>query len=588
MEYPKLSQILEENMFWQDRIPAILKNRTNEVYDRNYYYNVRSRTLLDALRATVTNYYGSQNRGYNTIAMLCTLITDKKVELVPAYRLISSGEAETLELNQIIERDNQNMSTNAQHIYLCHVPKGKSYLKTLLDRHQELTRIPQIEQFCIEDAQHFVRIYKGYGWMHPEDIVIFSDRFTKEFIQMIFIMLPNLLNLVEITATEEHALTEEETAYNNKIRQLRIIFEHLYSVYIETKTKVDRYDSQNLRAQLNAFAEQIKAYVDLFDFVRPALNSFTEHLANAKNENAQRYLNTELDRINSSITTYENNLSEAYKKRAHIQRELLLNKQCSPEDVKPFIETIENTNAFEILSTTKDKMSLRVTAPLQYFVDSDFVAYENNPESEYNRIYRNQDLLRSILHKIFVTREYKLLVQAVIELRINDGYNDDPLYICARSTWDDYTQFPNPHLYHHDCWGPAKTEMKRNACAGNFELVAMQMVAAVQTINVAERASFVNGLLYDLINENYMGKATFIDETGTKRTYKEMLEHETLIRKAEILHAAEETINNSTNGAYAQFIISEDDANENENEDADINDDYTDYDDDENEDDEEE
>ncbi|MBQ8043959.1 MAG: hypothetical protein IJ272_07425, partial [Clostridia bacterium] len=292
------------------------------------------------------------------------------------------------------------------------------------------------------------------------------------------------------------------------------------------------------------------------------------------NDNAKKYLTQELNRIQSDIKTFETKLETRYNEQLRIQQNLAATNNVTAEDVKPFIDTINNTKAIEVLAATDSEMRLRITAPLQYFTSSDFERYEKNISSAYNQRFMGGGeiaILRNILHKIFVTREYKLLVQGIIKLRINTGYYDTILSANAQAhELTDFTEFPNPHLYHHNCWSAARNEITKNLCEGNYELVVMQMVAAVQSVNVAEHASFVNGLLDDIKNSNLVrtkGLFHVIDSTGKHYTYAEIIAHETALQREDAVKAAKATLTNNPKEGYSQIEIPDDDANwEEENE----------------------
>ena len=88
--------------------------------------------------------------------------------------------------------------------------------------------------------------------------------------------------------------------------------------------------------------------------------------------------------------------------------------------------------------------------------------------------------------------------------------------------------------------------MNKNIYEGNYELVVMQMIAAVQSVNVAENASFVSGLLGDIKNSSTLRDLlTFIVKTpeGTKElNYQQILEYEHNLTQQTILQQAKETI----------------------------------------------
>ena len=244
----------------------------------------------------------------------------------------------------------------------------------------------------------------------------------------------------------------------------------------------------------------------------------------------------------------------------NLQRRIAAAVLITDDDVKPFMQTLRETKAIEILEMDNTRLVLKITAPFQYFTPSDLETLENNKNSDYYRYIISKPYLKDLLHKVFVTQEYKLLAQGIIKLEINDNdYSDTPLSINARTySLDEFTEFPNPHLFHHNCWAAAKQEMTKNICAGNFELVVMQMVAAVQSVNLAEHASFINGFVYDIVNNSRMRNlATFVDKDGNTYNYTQMLDKIEQEENAKVLAEAKEIIDSAE--GYVQIELPDDD-----------------------------
>lgn len=572
----RLNEVLEDSSYWQGA-PAALRNaiesRTNNSI--SYYHGCRSRSLAVVLNR-MTRYYNTINP-YKVLLGLCSLMLgDKQIKIASQYNTISSEQAETITLSNIIA-DLPTPRPDSININFYHIAKGKSFLKKCLDESTiPLNRVKKIEALCIENTSHFVRVYVGLG-AAPNDITVFSDNFTQKLVQTILIMIPNILNIAPITKDELIAAGYPEDSleavningapqqlYNQRATCLINFFEYLYALY-QDKHSIDSDEvKSNIKQTLTILLTQ---FSDKFDWVSKHLNSFTARLAKVKNDNAARYFNNELETCNSNIKRLETDLSIYYDRKAKAQRALTVNKNASEEDVKPFIDTINNTKAIEVISASENNMILRITAPLQYFNESDFEAYERNTRSDYNQLYQTYPTLKRILHKIFVTREYKLLVQGVIKLALDTRtYTNNILEAHASSELSDYNNFPNPHLYHHDCWNAAKTEIDKNICEGNYELVVMQMVAAVQSVNVAEHPSFVNGLLHDFRSASYSTLVQILDKDNVKHNWTDIIAIEQQLQKEEQIKEAEEKIASAkeNNSGYTQVVISEEEITENE------------------------
>ena len=440
-----------------------------------------------------------------------------------------------------------------------YIPKGKSYLKPVLDSLESPKRLKQIETYCILNSQHFIRIFENFNSSGANTITVFSDYYNDDLIYTLWTMLPHLMKITIHESDTE--LTEEQILHNTRTTILYEFFNSIYKIFQNSNPNELTVD------EINAFKQEIlqitTKYAEQFDFISKALSSFTTRLSKIKNEIANSYYVRELNNAVSNISRYEQNLENEYARKNKLERLLISIKQTSDEDIKPLIDCITSSKAIEILSTSNREMILRITAPLQYFQETDFEAYEKNPSSMYNEYFRKEPTLQKVFHKVFVTREYQLMLQAVIHLQIQEAFNETPLRFYAErySSHPDLTQFPNPHLYHHDCWGNAKSEMHKNIYEGNYELVVMQMIAAVQSVNVAENASFVSGLLGDIKNSQTLRDLlTFVIKTpeGTKElNFQQILEYEHNLEQQTILQQAKEAIEQNPQ-TYTQVELPDD------------------------------
>ena len=239
---------------------------------------------------------------------------------------------------------------------------------------------------------------------------------------------------------------------------------------------------------------------------------------------------------------------------------LLANRQVSPADVQPLLDLIGQSDYIEIIDTTPTSLKIRITAPLQYFTENDFVSYENNENSEYNRHFKNK-VDKTILHKLFVTRDYQLLAEGIVTIALNNSWNtySSPIsFEAQRGGIEDFKNFPNPHLYHHNCWSAAKTEIMKNLNKDQYDLVVLQMIAAIQTINIAEHASFVNGLLNDFDTRIFHEKMHFIDKDKNTYTYGELYDKiKKEIQQGEVQEAAK-IIEEAPKDEYTQVELPDD------------------------------
>jgi hypothetical protein len=98
--------------------------------------------------------------------------------------------------------------------------------------------------------------------------------------------------------------------------------------------------------------------------------------------------------------------------------------------------------------------------------------------------------------------------------------------------------------------------MLKNISEGNYELVVMQAVAAVQSVNVAEHASFVTHFLYDFRQLNLQDLIYIVDENGIEKPLSEMLKIEQQLKQEQLQKTLQEQT--STTNKYTQIEIPDD------------------------------
>ena len=554
MSNNKLRQLIANGNFIRQCVDPQLQTVIKNNFNFQSWFSCASRTLTSALNHIWC--YSSHSNASQLLYGMCGLLKNNpQLNIYPNYLTINTEEAAELETNFNTILRYPNISTQKFNIVLYHIPKGKSFLKPILDRTYDDLRLRQIETYGINNTQHFLRIYKNFNSSGENTITIFSDQYSEEFMYILWTMLPHLM---QIRMHETDEITPEIEAHNKRTQLLYQIFEVFFNALNDPSTQ--EYTPDELNTLKNKLQKLTKEYTAQFDFITNAVNTFTKNLAQAKNKITSTYYERELNTLNRHIQAYEDDLVQSYTKKLHLERQISAARLISEEDIKPFTETLLNAKAIEVLNTNSEEMVIRITAPLQYFQESDFETYENNPNSMYNGYFRNNPIIQKVLHKIFVTREYKLLAQAIIHMKITSNYTDMPLTFYAEKLHaaPTLTQFPNPHLYHYDCWGAAKNEMSKNICEGNYELVIMQMIAAVQSVNIAENASFVNGFLSDIKNSSTLRKLiTIIKDTpeGPKQhTFEEICALEQVLEQQNKAQQIEQALSAKTQAAPNQYV----------------------------------
>ena len=551
--------------YWNNIAPYDLVTRAHEVYPHIGYSNLHSnsRTLTDSLRSVIQRQEGYN--GLNIALAMCNLVANYTgIKISSDYCMLDSVKGTDLTREKL----SQYLSIpepvdNDFNIYFWHMPKGKSYLKKALDNDTFLNRATTLEPHVVATPDQFIRIY--YNWntqAYNNCVYIISDTFNTATVLNIMLLMPHLMR---IKLDNPNIKEEEKTIYTQRVTKLFEFFETLCRIAEtdpdfpwETETLLAKSTTPTLEKIINEF-------VELFDLISESFNEFTKKLANIKNEKSKHYWQQRINNTQNDIEQYERTLIDKYKTLAQAQHELVANQKLNPEDLTEFIDTIKQSKSIQILGVSPYQLKLKITAPLQYFQSEDFEAHERNKNSDYNKMFKEKPIWQSILHKVFITKEYQILLQGIITLTINDNsWESNIIDFHGRTDGQiNYNQYPNPHLYYFDCWSKAKTEIAKNINAGNFDLVIYQMIAAVQSVNVAEQQSFVNKMLGDIANNNDISKKlTFIINTpeGKKELkYSAMLKHEAeLLLQSTTTEQPTETQNTQPAHEYTQIEIPDD------------------------------
>lgn len=542
-----LTNALRNNQAWCSTSPQLITQIINRTGRHTHWYSCRSKTLNHALNNTLGAYSGNSTipNSYTILKGMYELLLKNKTIQVSTDYLTPSAEQCT-DLDTFLDTlPNYAQTPDKIKIRIYAVPRGKSFLKPILDT-TPLQRFKNIETCCILNVSHFIRIYKNFPRTNPEDITIFTSDASPDLIAMLWILLPVLLDIKTEIYPEDapEELKKTLLKHNERVAVLTKFCEELYTIKEHT--------TQALHVLVTQATSE---FTDLFDFQAQALNTFATNLANTTTQNAIKHYNTLLQNTVSKIDDLEQQLRNQYENKTNYERQIIANKLITPEDVQPLFDTIKNSKHIEVLSSSNTTLTLRITAPLQYFAD-EFERYEKNLSSDYNYHYRNLPHLKNILHKIFVTREYKIVVQAIITLTLTTNYGTQPIIFDAlRGNVTQFTRLPNPHLWHYNCWGQAKTEMLKNISEGNYELVIMQAVAAVQSVNVAEHASFVSHFLVDFRQSDLQHLIYIIDENGIEKPLSEIIKIEQQLKQEELQKTLQEQAN--TTNKYTQIEISD-------------------------------
>lgn len=550
------------------RIPQAFMNYARDTYHVNppvRLYGNRmcpGRAIQKVYRETVCDWYSSNM--YSLISVFCTRIKmlasgrEYYYMLTPYWLQITQEQHEagtfTPEYITNLLWQQTPRDTRIQRVRLVHIASGKSYLREMLDDNNEIkaaNRVKGMEMYLIQNTSHFIRVYSKFPYTSEQDIVIFTDIVNEQLIRQIYLQFPNLFNLTEESLIEQfEAVVRGDENFIKRgvqtIKDFRILFNTLYAY---------AHPSPDVHITLDNVQSIIKTFTEYFANNTEAINNFINKLATAQTDklsrNLTRTISTTVERINS----LERDLERYYNQKAEAEIQLNALKTAEEVDLTEFKEILFNNKAIEIMDVSNNSLFLRITAPLQYFHPSDFEAYERNSSSGYRQLYTTLPIQR-VMHKIFVERKYTMPIQALIRMAL-DTTGDVPVCLSNDTGGNEYTTLANPHIRYYNCWEKARKEIANCMAKAEFDLALMTMIAAVQTVNIAENATFVNKTLRD-IRDSAIRKTIILTNVETKETisFDDAIKLEAKLIEEETKKAEEAASPPEARG-YTQQVIEE-------------------------------
>ena len=521
-------------------------NYTEYVSDRYSDDNIRKLIPL-ALNKALKNYSFSTNTWCNgrTLQDAFSHISGAMYNLSPIFQLLSWVNPAHTTVKLIAAYSTYSATDNVAHytnivpekdsemyynIYIKHIPKGTTFLTDALSQaetNKDLIRMKNVELQLIQDGRHFIRVYKSTNVNNS--YAILTNWVDSEFLNKVMLLIPVIIGW------PYHSESKVIAEPNEEIRTHYILENYIADIF------TNLYDFYNNTINLSTFKENLTTIfneiIALKDLDKLSFENFTNNLANIINTKLRGAVKNELDTVNSRITDAERNLEAYYSKKQMLTKNLFLIEKASPDDIKPFIDALKTTKAIEIIETDDFELRIRVTAPLQFFDTSDFKRYQQNSRSYYRELLDSNQfgnipaIVAPIFDKIFITHEYKLLLQAVISIKADSSnYNNDAFYVSTNTYSYSgieaiQTITPNPHHYYYNCWDKTKQQIRKAATEGNYDLIPTLIVNSVQTINVAENTSF-HKLLRDLTEKRWRDKVHLIKKDGTELTWEQAIEIE--------------------------------------------------------------
>lgn len=493
-----LTQILslKQNLFPEIAINALLKNNG---YDMTIHTSSSS-VLNNAFRSLQTDWYSISTRNLAGIIakiiarVLKTYLVFNLYYVYPNESVASiTTPVELANMWSMCERPGQTL------INIMFLPKGKTFLKTGLSNCENLEEIEYIKTLCTKTKTHYFRAYRNLQGFGTNNITIFTDYIDKDIATEIWAQLPHLFNIQKIENPENTTETEDKHLIDYLYKILEIIYPYQQTNAItldESRTIIC-----DVATKLHPITDEFLSH---FDFIKGNIPKFLNNLQELHSTAQINALKRKISDLEGDIADKEYRLKNDYKALKEANLALTTYEKLTPEDIEGFSQILNNTSVIEVLESSATVLKMRVTAPLQYFESEPFKIYEKNTQSYYNEIYNNNPILKQILHKIFVTREYKLIFQAIVKMTISNQYGENEVKVEALGgNIQDFTNFPNPHLYHFNCWQETKNQLNKHLINGNYNAILPQIIAATQSVNTSESASFINNLLPDFLSKEF-------------------------------------------------------------------------------------
>ena len=521
----------------------------------------QGRSLETAIRGTIyykEHYNQITSAAYSLIGLYCKAAQLDPIVFNPLWASISENDFNQNNYNlsyQVYFNNNQRVSDITPNRFnIIHIPKGKTYIKEILKRDcPNAINLTDYARSLVTGPAHYVGIYKNIP--NTNSVQVFEERLTNTitlitdiidvpFVEKVYTLIPLLYDdLINYSNLPENNVKALELVKN----LFKILYAQHYLHYalhdivpeIGEQPTLEEITMQILgtaddpEAELARLIRPIIGEIeDLLETTKINFNTFLGNLKTIKHKRFTKDLERNINNTQDSINSLEQRLTNCYSELAELYKKQMAYKNLPDDNIESFVEMLDNP-AIEVIGTeSENSLTLRITAPAQHFLSEDFEVYEKNKNSIlYTRDYTQACL--NVLHKIFVTREYKLILQAVVKVSLNEH---DTSYLDIRATREltNYTEHPNPHLYMYDCWSTAKANMYKYATKGEYDLMFLQMIAAIQSINIAEVPSFINGLLLNLFKPGIQQKTHLVNRANKVLTFKEAMDYEKTLIDANI------------------------------------------------------
>lgn len=235
-----------------------------------------------------------------------------------------------------------------------------------------------------------------------------------------------------------------------------------------------------------------------------------------------------------NITSYERNLEQQYETLQRLLDEKLgiesRMQNADQEDSLKELTTFINKNQYIKGITTKnfsmgygsgEKLLLELEAPIKLYEQEPLQRQITNLYSRFNNI---GEKCLDVLAEIFLKDKYQLYCTTYVGLEL--GYGEiDASYSDLMISLDEYLRMPQPHLSFYNCWGDAKSNIRKSLRDGSLIDAIQIMLINIQNINFTDTA-VLSRWIEKLQHSSYLyaGCKCIKDQEGNWFTFKEINE----------------------------------------------------------------
>lgn len=226
-------------------------------------------------------------------------------------------------------------------------------------------------------------------------------------------------------------------------------------------------------------------------FIRDTLGNFLSKQA----EQECNTVRSEINSILNEIETLRCRISDYARQHRALEMRLAgyMAQMAGDEKNKELVDYFASNDSLELLSAQNSHIKTMIRGYLTYFND-DFVEtlldgsnsylYRPNGRS-YEKIIPDDDIAL-LMRAIFIDRVLRVRVCAAVDINVSGFRASHTQYNYGMIT--DYT--PNPHLYHHNCFGGNEDEICKYLRNGDIVSAMEQVIASVFSITTTESTTF--------------------------------------------------------------------------------------------------